>query len=119
MILVLLLNTNLFNGYSLNFGILSPFYLIIFIILANNNDLLSSKILLRLGKISYAIYLLHLPVKAYLLHIFNFIQLNNSYICFVIYIVILLAVSNLVYLKIELPAYNRLKTMRFLRAFVQ
>jgi len=118
MILVLLLNTNLFNGYSLNFGILSPFYLIIFIILSNNNDLLSSKILLRLGKISYAIYLLHLPVKAYLLHIFNFIQLNNNYICFAIYIVILLTISNFVYLKIELPAYNKLKTMRFLRALV-
>ena len=97
------------NEDMLNLGLLSPFYVLIFLLLAKNSNLLSAKILVRLGEISYAIYLLHQPLKSYLSLLFKYLNINNYYLQFGFYLVILIALSNYVYLYLELPIHKKLK----------
>ena len=97
------------NEDMLNLGLLSPFYIFIFLLLANNSNLLSAKILVRLGEISYAIYLLHQPLRSYLSLLFKYVDINNYYLQFGIYLVVLIALSNYVYLYLELPLHKKLK----------
>jgi len=100
---------NIFDANILDLGILAPFYILIFLLLAYNDNLLCSKILVRLGEISYAIYLLHQPFRAYLSHFFRYINFDNYYLEFVIYLVLLISLSNFVYIYLELPLHRKLR----------
>lgn len=109
LLLLLFLQSKLYSEHILGLGVLAPFYVCVFLILAYNPNLLSSKILIRLGEISYAIYLLHQPLRSYLFFLFKNIGMINYYIQFGIYLALLILLSNYVYLYLELPLHKKLK----------
>ncbi|MCG8697978.1 MAG: acyltransferase [Bacteroidales bacterium] len=106
---------------SFNNGILAPLFCVFIIVFAIDNGivsrLFSHKFTVLLGEISYGIYILHVPVKYWVDHVFNKTGIENAEVRFFLYLILLTLVSYLSYIWIEVPLRNRIKKMKIKSGF--
>ena len=100
-------NYLLHNGLlAINFGFL------ILLIAANKGritKLFNHKIVIHLGNISFAMYLLQNPVFIFLKKCLSIININNEYILFIIGLPILIICSHFTYRLIEIPWQKKIR----------
>lgn len=102
-LLVIVLFMGIPSGLSAHDGLLAPvFALLIGSISVTDYAFLQIKPLVFLGEISYSVYILQLPVHDYF-HKFFSRFLPNRQVEFIIYIIILIAISALFYYTLETP----------------
>ena len=106
---------DLFRGLSLDVGLLAPLFLIIILTLAMDTTRLSSSLshpwLVTLGEASYALYILHIPIRwlieQALMSAQSTLTINSIFPGYVLFTI---AISLLVIRYIERPARDWLRT---------
>jgi peptidoglycan/LPS O-acetylase OafA/YrhL len=104
----------------LNFhnGLMAVFFVPVIYLISCNNGVISKVFSLKplefLGEISYAIYIIHIPVL-YIVRSFlwDYFQVSESNVIFWIYILVLMFVSAVFYQFVEKPMRDYLKKIRF------
>lgn len=104
----------------LNFhnGLMAVFFVPVIYLISCNNGVISKVFSLKplefLGEISYAIYIIHIPVL-YIVRSFlwDYFQVSESNVIFWIYILVLIFVSAVFYQFVEKPMRDYLKKIRF------
>lgn len=104
----------------LNFhnGLMAVFFVPVIYLISCNNGIISKVFSLKplefLGEISYAIYIIHIPVL-YIVRSFlwDYFQVSESNVIFWIYILVLMFVSAVFYQFVEKPMRDYLKKIRF------
>lgn len=101
---------NIFGGtFSLDVGLLAPFFLITILALASDSTLLSKIFshpwLVLLGDSSYALYILHVPFRWWLERILNHLPITLPPQIFLwIYVPVTISLCVLIYKYLEVPA---------------
>ena len=103
-----------FRSFSLDVGLLAPFFLIIILTLASDTTRLSKALshpwLVRLGDASYALYILHVPLRWLLERFLISIHTTMTYgFMFSFYVPAVVIISILVFVYIERPARDWLR----------
>ena len=115
---------NLFSHFSLDVGLLAPFFLVIVLTLALDATRLASVLshprLVLLGDASYALYILHIPIRWFLE---RGIALTNGVITYAemyyVYLPLVIVLSVFVFVYLERPARDWLrKNIRMLWLFL-
>ncbi|MDR6159103.1 peptidoglycan/LPS O-acetylase OafA/YrhL [Chryseobacterium sp. SLBN-27] len=104
----------------LNFhnGLMAVFFVPVIYLISCNNGVISKVFSLKplefLGEISYAIYIIHIPVL-YIVRslLWDYFQVSESNVIFWIYILVLMFVSAVFYQFVEKPMRDYLKKIRF------
>lgn len=107
------LYSNLHYGFgatfSLNVGLLAPLFLIVILTLASDSSFISKFFshprLILLGDASYALYILHVPLRWWLEYLFSYFSISLAPEIFLsIYLSSVLIVCVLIYKYVEAPA---------------
>ncbi len=118
LLFVLIILSLIFIPLNFHNGLMAVFFVPAIYLISCNNGLItrffSIKPLEFLGEISYAIYIIHIPVL-YILRsvLWDYFQISQSNTIFWIYILVLLVVSAILYLFVEKPMRDFVRNIRF------
>jgi hypothetical protein len=104
----------LYNGLTLDVGLLAPFFLVVILALAMDNSwlsgLLSRPAMVLLGDASYALYILHVPVRWLVERALALAGLNIPFsTMYAVYMPLMVLLSMAVFILIERPARDWLR----------